>query len=125
MLVIWIAKLSGWLSRQFGRGEATSLPGLVAERLDPKILQKLGRHLEQVVLVTGTNGKTTTTAMVAAVMGSKYPDVIVNRAGSNLSRGIISALVYRTNWQGRLRSKVAVFEVDEAAFGIVATALKP
>lgn len=125
ILVIWIAKLSGWLARTFAGGEASSLPGLVAERLQPKILQRLGVQLNgNVVVVTGTNGKTTTTQMIAASLQSEQP-LLVNLAGSNLSRGLVSTMIADSDWRGRLRARQAVFEVDEAAFGAVFLALKP
>lgn len=124
--VIWIAKLASWLTRVLGRGEGGALPGLIAERLQPGILEQLGRQLtDGVVLVTGTNGKTTTTRMVAAILGQPESDVLVNRAGSNLTRGLTSYLIANSNWRGRLRAKRAVFEVDEAAFPSAFKALKP
>ena len=62
------AKAAGIASRVLGRGGGTALPGLVAERLDPGIVGHLGRQLGRRVFVTGTNGKTTTSRMLAAIL---------------------------------------------------------
>jgi len=126
LLVIWIAKLSAALSKRLGRGEASALPGLVAERLHSNILEHFGRQLSQgSVLVTGTNGKTTTTRMIAAALSSDEQTLLVNRSGSNLSRSLVSSFILASDWRGRVSADMAVFEVDEAAFPEVFEALKP
>lgn len=125
ILVIWLAKLSAWLSQRISGGDASALPGLVAERLQPNTLKWLGRQLQgDVVLVTGTNGKTTTTHMIAAALETDHP-LMVNRAGSNLTRGLISTMIAGSDWRGRLKYRQAVFEVDEAAFPAAFAALRP
>jgi UDP-N-acetylmuramyl tripeptide synthase len=68
---------------------------------------------EGVVIVTGTNGKTTTTKMVATILGEKYR-VLTNDTGSNFVRGAITATIEHASWSGRLPYDVAVFELDEA-----------
>ena len=68
---------------------------------------------EGVVVVTGTNGKTTTTKMVATILGERYR-VLTNDTGSNFVRGAITATVEHASWSGRLPYDVAVFELDEA-----------
>ena len=65
------------------------------------------------MVVTGTNGKTTTTKMVTTVLGENY-HVLTNDTGSNFVRGAITATVDHATWTGRLRYDVAVFELDEA-----------
>ncbi|MCL6500377.1 MAG: hypothetical protein K6U07_10235, partial [Firmicutes bacterium] len=74
------------------------------------------------IVVTGTNGKTTTTAMLAAVLRVRGP-VVVNTDGANLQQGLVSALLVHTDWFGRLRTKTALFEVDEATLPRVAAVL--
>ena len=126
LLVIWIAKISAWMSRALGRGEASALPGLIAERLQPDILELLGRQLgDGSILITGTNGKTTTTRMAAAVMEANGQKPLVNRGGSNLTRGLVSTLIGACDWQGKVTADLGVFEVDEAAFPAAFRALKP
>ncbi|MBX5436074.1 MAG: DUF1727 domain-containing protein [Alicyclobacillaceae bacterium] len=121
MLAIWIGKLALWTLRLLGR-KGTSLPGQLALRLNPRILEALGRQLTSCIVVTGTNGKTTTTALLAAVLRVRGP-VVVNTDGANLQQGLVSALLVHTDWFGRLRTKTALFEVDEATLPRVAAVL--
>lgn len=120
LLTVWIAKLVAIASRSLGRGGGSALPGLVAERLDKNVLAKLRRNLGDVILVTGTNGKTTTVKMLAAILEAEGKQLVVNQSGSNMSRGIISALIAGNN-----KDKTGVFEVDEAALRTVSAALQP
>ena len=117
------AGVTSHASRLAGR-HGTALPGLVAERIDPDILAELRNRLGPVVLVCGTNGKTTTTRLVARILerATGYPPVS-NRSGANLSQGIVSSvLAARPSAGDRLP---AVFEVDELALPHVASQLQP
>ncbi len=125
-LTIAAAKSARMATRLLGRGTGSALPGYVAERLDGHILAKLGRELPQgSVLVTGTNGKTTTTKLLREMVDTLGIRVINNRAGSNLYRGIVSTLIAATDWRARVRGDIGIFEVDEAAMVEVAPALQP
>ncbi|WP_258111327.1 MurT ligase domain-containing protein [Alicyclobacillus sp. SP_1] len=121
MFALWIAKLLILLLRLRGKS-ATSLPGKVAMRLSPKLLARLCNSLERVVIVTGTNGKTTTVRLLAAMMREETP-IITNAEGANLTQGILSALLAASNWRGRLASKTALFEVDEATLPNIASCM--
>src|SRR5262249_56138963 len=84
------------------------------EKVFPGYLPRAITELSQgVVVVTGTNGKTTTTKMVATVLAQRYR-VLTNDTGSNFVRGAITTAVERSSWTGRLPYDVAVFELDEA-----------
>ena len=102
-----------------GRGGGTAAPGLAAERISPGYLQDLLAAVPGgYTLVSGTNGKTTSAAMLAEMLEADGRRVVRNRSGSNLSRGLLSELLPYTNWRGRLRANpdaAGVFEVDEAA----------
>jgi UDP-N-acetylmuramyl tripeptide synthase len=125
-LTIIIAKLILQLSRRLGRGGGAALPGLVAERLDHEIGAKLARRLAQgSILVTGTNGKTTTTKMLGQILTDSGQRLVVNRAGSNLSRGVVSALIEHSNFRGQFKETMGLFEVDEAAMPAVASMVQP
>jgi len=121
-----VAKTAAKLSRWLGRGGGQALPGLVAERLDPDLAAKLAARLPHgVVLVTGTNGKTTTTKLIAAALEASGERVLTNGTGSNLKRGVTSALIAAADLRGRTDATVGLFEVDEASMRQVAPAVQP
>ena len=125
-LTLFITKTILHLSRWLGRGGGSALPGLVAERIDPKIASKLVKNLpEGVVVVTGTNGKTTTTKMLAQVLNDAGKKVITNRSGSNLTRGVASALIEHASLTGHLPYELGLFEVDEATMPAAVSLLQP
>src|SRR5262245_66094653 len=78
-----------------------------------------------VVLISGTNGKTTTSRMLSDIVRAAGWSAIHNRAGSNLERGIASALVAESEWGGTTHADVGVFEVDEASVPRVLGRIEP
>lgn len=97
------------------RGGGSALPGLVVEKLDPRFLEHtLGTLPHGVVVVSGTNGKTTTTKMVVSLLESQGLKVFTNRTGSNFTRGIVAALLGEIDLNGKLDADIAVLELDEA-----------
>jgi lipid II isoglutaminyl synthase (glutamine-hydrolysing) len=123
------AKLSAALSRFLGRGGGTALPGLVAGFIDRDLVRDLSRQLGRgAVLVSGTNGKTTTCRMIASILTSAGINVVRNGSGSNLTRGLAASLVGRSNYMGTLtgaRDLLGLFEVDEAALPDVLRTILP
>ena len=117
MLALWIGKTAELLLRLAGR-RATSLPGKIALRFSPRLLWKLGRKLERCIVITGTNGKTTTSALISGIIG-KHEPVISNEEGANMEQGLASALIHHVNWFGKLKCKTAVLEIDEATLPMV------
>lgn len=108
------------------RGGGSALPGLVVEKLSPSFLVKTALRLpEGTIIITGTNGKTTTSKMLRTILEASHKTVVANRAGSNLSRGIVSTLLEHSSWSGHLRGEIGLFEIDEAYVPIVARQLKP
>ena len=96
------------------RGGGSALPGLVAERIDPRLLATALRGVSGgIVVVSGTNGKTTTTKMLAAIIAAHGRRVFTNPTGSNFTRGVISAMLGEVGVTGRLAADVAVLELDE------------
>ncbi len=113
LLAVWLGKLTLAALRLLGR-HGNALPGLVVEKVVPGYLARaMARLPEGVVVVTGTNGKTTTTKMVATILTPRFR-VLTNDTGSNFVRGAITATVEHSSWTGRLAYDVAVFELDEA-----------
>ncbi len=116
MLALAAAKIAGMGIRRLGRGGGTAAPGLVAERVDTSLLAKLTARLDEgAVIVAGTNGKTTTTRMVADVFEAVPWQVVHNRSGSNLVRGVVAAFVQHASLSGHPGGDVGVIEADEAA----------
>lgn len=98
-----------------GKSGGQAMPGLVVETLVPGYLGKMLAQLpEGVVVITGTNGKTTTTKMVVELLQKSGKRVLTNPTGSNLTRGIISSVSQQASKTGRLPFDIAVFELDEA-----------
>lgn len=97
------------------RGGGSALPGLIVEKLDKDFLSHTLSQLPMgVVVVSGTNGKTTTTKMVTELLKSQGLKVFTNPTGSNFKRGVISALIDKVDKRGKLNADVAVLELDEA-----------
>jgi len=113
------ARAIGAASRASGRGGGTTLPGRLLLRLDPGAIARLGAGLDRgVTLVSATNGKTTTAGMLAALLGAEGRVPVHNRAGSNMTWGIATALLEQDGHEG-------LFEVDEAWLPRVADQLDP
>jgi lipid II isoglutaminyl synthase (glutamine-hydrolysing) len=122
-------KLSATATRLLGKGGGTALPGLVAARLDPRIVRDLSAQLTHgSVVVSGTNGKTTTARMLGAILSDASFAPLRNTAGSNLMRGLASSLISHTNVLGNLSAAgdtLGLFEADEAALPEVLTTVAP
>ncbi len=122
-------KLAGAASRALGRGGGTALPGVVALRADPGLVGRLAAQLGHgSVVVTGTNGKTTTAHMLSSTAARAGHLPLHNRSGSNLMRGIATALLENAGLSGRLSNagqRFGVFEVDEATLPEAVDAVKP
>ena len=123
------AKAAAALSQRLRVGGGTALPGLIAERIDPNIVPEMARRLgEGSVIVTGTNGKTTTARLLRGIVRAAGLRVVANRAGSNLMRGIAAALAESAGLGGDFagaRRLLGVFEVDEATLPQAVRALRP
>ncbi len=107
-------------------GGGTSFPGAAARWVDPHVLEKAAAATDaSKVIVTGSNGKTTTCRMLAALARSSGLKVIQNRTGSNLLQGVISAAVQATDLRGRMDAQLLLLEVDEATVRLVTPELRP
>ena len=98
-----------------GGSGGTAFPGLVMERTDPGFLARtLNRLPCGVVVVSGTNGKTTTTKMIVQLLREQGLKVFTNRTGSNFVRGVLASLLTEVDAAGNLDADIAVLELDEA-----------
>ncbi len=119
-----IAKLLRFLTRLRGGGSA--FPGLVLMKLRPEVLlDTVGSLPLGTVFVSGSNGKSTTTTMIASLLRAHGTAVFSNPAGGNLPQGLASAVVGAASLRGRVAADIAVLEVDEAYAGMIADALTP
>lgn len=113
-LAVGIAKTTTIFVRWLRLGAASVLPGEIARRLHPHLLSLLCEQVEQgVILVVGTNGKTTTSLLLRTILENQGWIVTHNETGANLINGLITALLANTNLIGRLKSDYAILEVDE------------
>lgn len=109
-----------------GRSGGQALPGLIVEKTVPGYLSAMLAQLPGgVVVITGTNGKTTTTKMVTELLEQNGQKVLTNATGSNMTRGIISSVSQNAYKTGRLPFDFAVFELDEAYARLFAKVVRP
>ena len=116
-----VGKTSQWLLQTFFKG-GSSYPGKIALTLDPNILDYLAKDYE-VIVVTGTNGKTLTTALIVKILQQEFDDVLTNPTGANMMQGIVSTFLSAHGKKGR--KKFAVLEIDEASLSKVTRYIKP
>jgi len=120
-----IARAVATLARLRGGG-ATSAPGKVLLGLDAKAIAAIGSRLPAgSVLVSATNGKTTTTAMAAGILEGADVALVHNAAGANMASGIATALLAATRPRGAIAGELGLFEVDELWLDTVAAQLRP
>ncbi len=123
---VWAGKATGALSRITRRGGGTTLPGDVARAIDPKILTRLAEDLTQgAVVITGTNGKTTTARLVTWLLEGIGQRVVSNRAGANLIFGVTAAALGKAGTDGKLKADWGVFEIDEASLPRAVEEIRP
>jgi lipid II isoglutaminyl synthase (glutamine-hydrolysing) len=114
-----LSRAIGAASRASGRGGGTTLPGRVLLRLEPEAIARLGAGLDRgTTIVSATNGKTTTAGMIAGVLAADGRRPVHNRAGSNMTWGVATALLEQQGREG-------LFEVDEAWLPRVSEQLDP
>jgi UDP-N-acetylmuramyl tripeptide synthase len=125
-LAISAGKLAGASGRFFRIGGGTSLPGMIARRIDPNVLKSVvGASKAKKIVITGSNGKTTTARMTAAIADAGGHRVSQNRTGSNLLQGVTSVAVNFADLFGRLDRDVLLFEIDEATIPLAIPEIQP
>jgi UDP-N-acetylmuramyl tripeptide synthase len=120
------ARVAALASRALGAGGGTTFPGRLATSIAPGLIGRLAARLDRgAVLVSGTNGKTTTARLLGGIFDAASLPAIHNRAGANLLSGIASALVSSSTLGGRPRGRVGLFEVDEFTLPAAVEATRP
>ena len=117
-LAILVCKFARRVLRLFGRG-GTNLPGKLALKCCPDVLGRLGKQVHTVI-ITGTNGKTTSARMLEECYKQAEIIAFSNRSGANLLPGITAQFVENASLFGKMRIQKAIIECDEAAFKLVA-----
>lgn len=123
LLSILISKFIITLSRFLFHG-GTNFPGKVALKLDRNILKTIASNYD-VILITGTNGKTTTTSMIYSILRESNKPVITNSTGANMYTGIISCFISNYSFRKSAEKKIAVIEVDEANVKFITEYISP
>ena len=125
-LALAAGKGSGAAGRLLNLGGGTSLPGAIARRIDPLVLQKVATASKaRKAVITGSNGKTTTCRMLAALAQGAGISVAQNRSGSNLLQGVTSVAVREADLRGRMDAQLLLLEVDEATMRRVTPEVAP
>lgn len=125
LLAIIIGKLAILSSRLVGK-QGTDLPGRLALRIYPNILKELAANInEEIFVITGTNGKTTTSNMIAAIIKEKNYSYVHNKAGANMISGITATFIEYTNLIGTRTHNYAILETDEANIPLLLQQLTP
>ncbi|MBD2144779.1 MurT ligase domain-containing protein [Sphaerospermopsis sp. FACHB-1194] len=122
-LAVSIAKSVTFLVRSLRLGAASVLPGSIARRIEPRLLQLLSQQVKNgVILIAGTNGKTTTALLLCTILERTGYKIAHNSTGANLENGLATALIENSSLLGALNVDYAILEVDE---NIVPKVLKP
>ncbi len=101
------------------------MPGRLASSLSPHILSILASQLKEgCILITGTNGKTTTAYLLASILSRAGKKIIHNRSGANLISGVTTPFIAESSWSGKINADLGVIEVDEASMPAVASRLR-
>lgn len=112
--IIILSRFVTSILRLTGKGRGTALPGLIVERYFSFLIPYIFQLLPKTILITGTNGKTTTRTILTKILEDSGQKVIQNKSGSNLIRGLISEILSEVSLMGNLDKDIAVFEVEEA-----------
>ncbi len=125
-LAVSVAKSVTLIVRSLRLGSASVLPGSIARRIEPRLLQLLTQQVKNgVILIAGTNGKTTTSLLLNSILERQGYRVAHNSTGANLENGLMTALLENTDLVGRLNVDYAILEVDENILPKVLTPIQP
>lgn len=120
-MAVIAGKLSAQAIRAMNLGLASNLPGKVSRKFSTAVLANLASQARKGALaVSGTNGKSTTSGLVASILSAASLKLVHNRQGANLLAGITACVVDAASWSGKLDTDYCLFEIDEAALPLVA-----
>lgn len=120
-MAVLAGKTTSFILKKVLKGEASAMPGKVAMKIDTHILQVVNQRCQKKILVTGTNGKTTTTNLLSHIISSQGLRVLSNLRGANMPQGLVSSFLNDLDGE----YDWGVFEVDEGSFQEVVKGVKP
>ena len=121
LVIIYISRLFYFFIKIFGLGGGSTWPGHLALKLNPKFIEEvLSDSSLKIILVAGTNGKTTTTKLLMYILEKNSVSTLINEEGANLLNGVISAIVTKG-----IKNKAAIFEIDENTLPQIISKVKP
>ncbi|HUD44345.1 MAG TPA: Mur ligase family protein [Patescibacteria group bacterium] len=124
--IILFGKLFSQISQLFNFGNGSTWPGHIALKLNRNFIQDILKNSQtKIILIAGTNGKTTTSLLLKTILEENGQKVIHNSSGANLLNGLASALLLNSNAAGKITADYAIFEVDENTLPIVLKEIDP
>jgi len=125
-LILFLGKVISKISKALNVGYGSTWPGHIALKLNPNFInQVLQKSRTKIILVTGTNGKTTTAKLLQTVFEGNGQKVFLNSSGANLLNGIASSIILKSSFAGNLNFDYAIFEVDENTLPQITEKIEP
>ncbi len=126
ILAVACGKLISTIIKKLSNTAATAAPGLYALKLDQSLSKSFFDQINKNIVITGTNGKTTTSRLISSSLKLSNTSFIHNRAGSNLERGLVSVCLEKCNLFGVLpQTEIGLWELDEAVFTKIVNVINP
>jgi len=126
IITVILGKILIFLSRKLHFGGGSTFPGRIAVKLHPKLITNLTKQFTSgCVIVTATNGKTTTTRMIASGLKHAGKTLVYNISGANMRSGIATSLIESATLSGRMNYDIGLFEVDEGVFPSLVNEISP
>jgi lipid II isoglutaminyl synthase (glutamine-hydrolysing) len=125
-LIIVLGKIISKISALLNLGNGSTWPGYIALMLNPYLIKNiLDKSNTQIILITGTNGKTTTAKLLQTILEKNEKKVFINDSGANLLNGIASSVIQASDINAKLNYDFAIFEIDENALPLITTQANP
>jgi lipid II isoglutaminyl synthase (glutamine-hydrolysing) len=120
IFLIIFGKFVVFFSKIFNLGSGSTWPGHIALTLNPNFIKQILRiNSIKIILIAGTNGKTTTGRLIQTIIGKSGKKVFQNASGANLLNGIASSLIFNSNLSGKIDNDFAIFEIDENTLPLI------
>ncbi len=114
LVAVWVAKLASFVGLLMGK-MSTATPGVLAMKIYPDLIRDMSKEIEKgIIIVCGTNGKTTTNNLINTTLKKSGFKTVCNSIGANMTSGVATAFIQECNLLGKFKADYGVFEVDEA-----------